>query len=123
MTEVRGLPMVYVAAPYTIPDPVENTAEALRVATYLLDTGLVIPFVPHLTMFWHLCHPHDYDVWLRYDMEVLKRCDALLRLPGESTGADGEVRIADMLKLQVFTDQADVPPWAERWINRASYVG
>lgn len=115
--------MVYVAGPYTLPDPVVNTAEALRVATYLLDTELVIPIVPHLTMFWHLVHPHDYKDWLRYDAEVVKRCDALLRMPGESSGADGEVRLADELKLQVFHEPTDVPPWAERWINRSMYEG
>jgi len=115
--------MVYVAGPYTIPDPVVNTNKALRAGNYLLDTGLVIPYVPHLTMFWHLLHPHEYEVWLRYDIEVLKRCDALVRLPGESSGADGEVVIADMLKLQIFTELTDVPPWAEQWINRRFYGG
>ena len=115
--------MVYVAGPYTIPDPVTNTTAALRAATYLLDTGLVIPVVPHLTMFWQLLHPHDHIVWLRYDVEMLKRCDALVRLPGVSVNVDNEVNIADQLRLQVFTELTDVPPWAERWINRSSYVG
>ena len=54
--------------------------------------------------------------------EILKRCDALYRKAGKSNGADGEVRLADQLKLQVFYDLRDVPRWAEQWINRASYA-
>jgi hypothetical protein len=40
---------------------------------------------------------------------LLQHCDAVLRLTGESTGADQDVAIAHRLKLPVYYDLADVP--------------
>jgi hypothetical protein len=40
---------------------------------------------------------------------LLSRCDAVLRLPGASKGADEDVRLAKEHGLLVFTDLADVP--------------
>jgi hypothetical protein len=40
---------------------------------------------------------------------LLQHCDAVLRLPGASTGADQDVAIARALGKPVFTDVADVP--------------
>jgi nudix-type nucleoside diphosphatase (YffH/AdpP family) len=40
---------------------------------------------------------------------VVERCDAVLRLPGESAGSDEMVEIARTHGLPVYTDVADVP--------------
>jgi hypothetical protein len=40
---------------------------------------------------------------------LLGRCDAVLRLPGASKGADEDVRLAREFGLQVFEQLADVP--------------
>jgi hypothetical protein len=40
---------------------------------------------------------------------LLNRCDAVLRLPGASEGADEGMRIATERGLPVFEDLADVP--------------
>src|SRR5690606_10209620 len=79
------LPLVYVAAPYTRPDPVENTHAVLHVADALLDAGFT-PLIPHLTIAWHLVSPKPYETWLAYDRHLLARCDAVLRIPGYSQG-------------------------------------
>jgi len=41
---------------------------------------------------------------------LLQRCDAVLRLPGESKGADQDVAIAKSRNLPVYYSLADVPP-------------
>jgi hypothetical protein len=41
---------------------------------------------------------------------LLQHCDGVLRLPGASTGADNDVRIARARGIPVWTDIADVPP-------------
>src|SRR5258705_9522024 len=84
---------IYVAGPYSLGDPVVNTRRAISIGSALLGRGFV-PFVPHLSLFWHLCEPQDYETWLAYDFEWLKACDGLLRLDGESAGADREVALA-----------------------------
>jgi hypothetical protein len=40
---------------------------------------------------------------------LLERCDAVLRISGESKGADLDVECARRLGLQVFSDLADIP--------------
>lgn len=87
---MKSPPLVYIAGPYTKPDPVANTHHMIRIADALLDLG-VVPIIPHLTMFWHLVCPRPYDQWLQYDLHVMSRCDVVLRVPGDSNGADGEV--------------------------------
>jgi hypothetical protein len=106
--------MVYIAGPYSRIDPVENTHRTIKVADELLASGLVTPVVPHpLTMTWHLVSPKEYQTWLDYDLEVLARCDAVLRLPGESTGADGEERFAAGRGIPVFHNAQRLLAWAK----------
>jgi hypothetical protein len=92
---------IYVAGPYSKDDVAQNVRNAIGAAEALVWWGLV-PFVPHLTHLWHLMCPHKIDFWYKYDLEWLARCDCLLRLPGESTGADAEVVEAQRLGLPVF---------------------
>lgn len=84
---------VYIASPYSIGDQADNVRRSLKAADTLLACGY-IPFVPLLSHFWHLYSPKAPDVWYKYDNEWVTRCDCLLRLPGESVGADNEVKLA-----------------------------
>ena len=94
---------VYVAGPYSTGDVAVNVRNAYAAASRLADAGLA-PFVPHHTHFWHLLFPRTYQEWLSLDLAFLRCCDALLRLPGESFGADTEVREARSLSIPVFDD-------------------
>ncbi|MDX2139024.1 MAG: DUF4406 domain-containing protein [Chloroflexota bacterium] len=40
---------------------------------------------------------------------LIERCDAILRLPGDSKGADNDVRLAHARGIPVYYDIADVP--------------
>ena len=93
---------VYIAAPYTKGDVAVNVRSAYEAANRLADLGFA-PFVPHATHFWHLLFPRPYEFWLALDNEFLPCCAAVLRLPGESNGADKEVALAQRLGLPVFT--------------------
>ena len=94
---------IYVAGPYTSPDPSENTNKALRIGDTLMEMGY-IPFIPHINHFWHMVTPRHYKSWLAYDIEWLKVCDALYRFPGKSSGSDKEEVIARKLNIPVFYD-------------------
>jgi len=85
-----GPPLIYIAGPYTKPDPVENTHRIIEIADALWNTG-VIPVVPHLSLLWQLVRPRPYEDWLEYDLHLMARCDAVLRVRGASQGADREV--------------------------------
>lgn len=103
------LPMrIYVAGPYTHGDQAVNARNAIFAGNACRLYGHV-PFIPHLTMFWHMIAPHDYQFWMDYDLEWLSICDAVLRLPGESEGADVEVAWALEHGLKVYYNVLDVP--------------
>jgi hypothetical protein len=98
---------IYVAGPYTKGDVAVNVRTALAVANELADLGFA-PYVPHLTHFWHLIFPRPYDYWLELDNEFLPYCDALLRIPGESSGADKEVQLARSLNKPVLNSVNEI---------------
>jgi hypothetical protein len=104
-------PYVYVAAPYSS-NPAHNTNRAMAVTAELLDAGLV-PFCPHWTLFQDTFRPRPYEDWLKFDLAWLARCDAVLRLPGVSPGADREVAEARRLNLPVFYTIENLLKWAE----------
>ena len=59
------------------------------------------------------CRPMDYETILKQDLAWVKKCDALLRLPGDSPGADREVQYALSQGLLVtqsmdYLDEANV---------------
>ena len=92
---------VYVAGPYTKGDVAINVRAAILAGDKLIQAGHA-PFVPHLCHLWHLLCPHDWELWLIYDLQWLDVCDCLLRLPGESAGADLEVKRAKELGIPVY---------------------
>ena len=84
---------VFISSPYTIGDQDENVKVQMDVFNKLYSIGF-IPFAPLLFHFQHNIHPLDYDEWLEIDFAWLDTCDFILRLPGDSIGADKEVKYA-----------------------------
>ena len=109
--------MVYVASPYSLPDPVENTHHAIAAGERLDASGVITAYVPHMNLLWHIVYPHDVDFWYGYDVAFLARCDALYRLPGESKGADDEEEYMAREGKPVFYDEDDVIQWAKEQLR------
>ncbi len=93
---------VYIAGPYSKPDPCINTNAAMAAWDKLWECGYA-PFCPHWSHFQHTFHPRPYRDWLAYDMEYLRVCDVVVRLPGASSGADAEESEARLLGIRVMT--------------------
>lgn len=122
----NGPPMVYVAGPYSQPDPAANTHRIVKVADALLDAGFV-PIVPHLSLAWQLVSPKPYETWLAYDRHLLARCDAVLRIPGYSIGATDETRHAETLGIPVIrpwsAEPADCVAAVTQWFEQSRSFG
>lgn len=109
-------PRVYVAGPISQGDPMANCRLAIQVGFDLMDLGYA-PYVPHYSYF---VDPDSatgkgrYKQWLELDHAWIRVCHALLRIPGESKGADREVKWAQELGIPVFYDiftlTSEVPP-------------
>jgi hypothetical protein len=99
---------IYIAGPYSKGDVAQNVRNAIYAGDYAAHLGHV-PFIPHLTHFWHMLLPHEYEFWLKQDNVWLRECDALLRLDGESSGSDKEVALAEELGLKIYHSVFDIP--------------
>ena len=62
-------------------------------------------------------------LWLAVDLVFVERSDAVLRLPGESTGADMEVRHALAKGIPVFTEITDLLAWEQERRRECAGVG
>ena len=92
---------VYISCPYSKGDIEKNVEESMRVTNELINNGF-IPFNPLYSHFQHTKYPQPYEKWLELDLEWLRVCNCVLRLPGESNGADKEVKLAKELGMSVY---------------------
>ena len=111
LARLRGS-LVYIAGPYRSTNGrsvLENIRAAERVAIDLARAG--VHFVcPHLNtafMGGHGDHSGVVDddaFWLEMDLNILRRCDAVLLIDGwcDSAGALGEVAYAAEFQLPIF---------------------
>jgi hypothetical protein len=97
----------YIASPYRKGDMALNVKRQMDTADELMNAGFC-PFTPLLTHFQHIAHPRPESDWLEQDREWVLVCDALLRLPGESVGADGEVDLAFKRGIPIFYSIQDL---------------
>ena len=93
---------IYVSGPYTGHEG-QNVRRAIDAGEQLLAMGHA-PYIPHLNFLWGMAYPdHTYEDWFALVMEWIPVCDALVRLPGSSHGADQEVALAIKLGIPVWT--------------------
>jgi len=92
---------VYIASPYTKGDVAINVKNQIDIADVLMNRGYA-PFVPLYSHFQHMAHPRPYQDWIKIDLEWVLSCDCVLRLPGESSGADGEIAHAKKYHIPVY---------------------
>jgi hypothetical protein len=92
---------VFISSPYTLGDVAVNVKNSLDIADQLMTLGFA-PYAPLLSHFQHIIHPRPYQDWMDLDVEYVKSSDCILRLPGESKGADHEVSVARFLGIPVF---------------------
>jgi hypothetical protein len=115
--------VVYVSGPISKGDLIDNIRRAHWAGVALLKAGLA-PCIPHGSCFWgnrirdaaFVPELSTDDIthaeWLAIDLEIVGRCDAVLRLDGESKGADMEVAHARDRNIPVFFRLEDVLTWA-----------
>ncbi len=131
--------LIYVSGPITRGNQWANGAQADDAMLALMRAGIAV-HNPMLTMWAGACRAAidqfpdidgvdeavlrpkatahnefgglNHAAWLAADKEIVSRCDAVLRLPGESTGADIETAHADAMGIPVFHDIDELIRWA-----------
>jgi uncharacterized protein DUF4406 len=103
---------VYIAGPISRGDSFANCRRACEAFTTLRQAGFV-PICPHWSAMQVLAGlaPSSYEYWLDYDFDLLRRCDLLVRLPGESKGSEAEVMEARANDIPVVYGVAAALDW------------
>lgn len=103
MAKPRDIRYVYIAAPMRHGDLGTNIRRALDAADGLVSLGF-IPYVPHLCHFWNIIGPkRPIYFWFRLDEQWIRRCDALIYLPGKSSGVEWERKVAKTFGIPVYS--------------------
>lgn len=110
--------VVYIAGPMTSSgDYKTNIRLGVKVMRALMKMGysVICPQLSGLTDFdtvaWkarELTGDLTHDDWYEMDLELVRRSDLLLRLPGESRGADKEVAEAERRGIKVYHKVCDI---------------
>lgn len=128
MTTDERLPVIYVAGQYRAPTPwqiLANIRRAQEVALAIWRLGAVA-ICPHANTAMFDGEAPD-EVWLRGDLELLRRCDAVVVVQGweRSTGATAERALAVDLGIPTFqpdnygTQTWILKEWIDAWkVNR-----
>ena len=101
---------IYIASPYTIGDTAVNVKLQIDTADKIIGMGMA-PFAPLMSHFQHMHHPRPYQDWMKLDFHWIEKCDILLRLGGESKGADEEVEHATKLGIPVVYNLWELAQW------------
>jgi len=97
--------LVYVAGPFRAPNSWEIEQNIRRAETLALEVWRAgfAALCPHCnTRFFQ--GAADDKIWLEGDLEMLRRCDAMILVPGwgKSSGTRAEITEAERLEIPVF---------------------
>lgn len=94
---------VYIAGPMSKGDTVDNLSAALKAMRELVRLGYA-PLCPQLSFFAEpFMREFTHGDWLGIDLPWVAVADVVLRLPGESVGADMEVAKARQASIPIVS--------------------
>ena len=118
--------MILIAGPYrsgTGDDPAKMAANLRRLeeASYPIFKAGHVPMIGEWVALpiWHTAGGKEvgdelYDEILHPTAgRLIERCDAILRLPGASKGADNDVKLANERGIPVYYDFNEIPVYSE----------
>lgn len=111
-------PLIYLACPLTAGNRNWNLFQACETERQLMLAGFAPQNPAHTTQLpwaWQPEFPHS--MWLDCCFPLIERCDALIRLPGYSVGADAECDHAKRNFVPIFYSIEDLEEWRDKRIE------
>ena len=104
--------LVYIAGKYSANTKEEiqsNVDLAIRYGNIVIDLGHIV-YIPHLSHYVDAMEKRDIEFWYEFDLPILKRCDAILMIPGweNSKGAKKELAKAKEWKMEVYMNLGEL---------------
>lgn len=110
---MKKIVKVYIASPYTEGDAAQNVRLQINFANKLMNEGFY-PYTPLLSHFHHMIYERTYDDWMDHCMVWVDSCDCLLRVGGNSKGAEKEIEHAKDIGIPIFYNLNDLLTWYYR---------
>lgn len=107
---------VYMSGPITKGDREHNFTQAAAMHRLLLRAGFAV-WNPILSMKLPGAFDIPHELWIKSDLPWIEKADCVLRLPGESIGADMEVEHATKCGIPVFYDYEELRQWASQKLS------
>lgn len=98
---------VYISGPITKGSREDNYDQADEMNRHLIEAGFA-PLNPMFSMFSRYAFEIKHSDWMEVDLAWIECADAVIRLPGESVGADMETSHAEKLGIPVFKNVEDL---------------
>lgn len=104
--------VIYISGRYSAPDNIQRDFYinlAVEEAAKIMKKGQT-PLIPH-TMYCPMEEKFNYDRFIRADLELLEKCDAIYLMQNwtESRGAKTELIHAIRIGLKIYTKISDIP--------------
>lgn len=118
---MRDRPHLYLAAPYSMGDSLENVRRACQWAQVFRADGFVVvnPLLHAVEASMRPGHVRtlSWSDWMDQSISLLMRCDLLVWLPGKSRGRDEEIAWAKDHDIPVFShvDRGKLTSFREGW--------
>lgn len=98
--------LVYILGPHVEGDPFISLRMAVQNAEVLRNAGYT-PHVPQLHMLWHMVSPREQDDFISINMDFLKMCGAVVKIPGVVNSDSPEEQLANELGIPVYESVFD----------------
>jgi len=104
---IEKIRLCYVAHPYSPSNGKsieENLKDNVRICNELMDRGFLFINPISMTHPFDVARPREYDFWITFTSELLKKCDVLINCPGwmNSKGCNIENNLAQKLGLEII---------------------
>jgi hypothetical protein len=110
-------PWCYISGPYSKGDTGNNVNVAMNQWAWMKETHPnILTICPHWSHFQHILTPLDYEVWIEYDLDLIETLSrsgpgCILRMSGESEGADCECALAEKLGVPIVRTAKQLTAW------------
>jgi len=114
--------LVYIAGPYratTRWEEEQNCRRAEEAGHEVVELG-AYPVIPHANTRPYFGDAQPSDFWLEGTLELMRRCDAVVLLPGweNSQGACAESDEAISVGIPIFPSMSELKSWFKREMER-----
>lgn len=112
----KKIEYLYLAGPISTGQLIQNVREMCYYADMLMNYKLA-PYNPASSHTQDLILPRSYSDWLKYDFKMLTKMGLLLRMPGDSKGADMEIIWAKQhgIPIIILESRSDLLKFCRRY--------